>query len=191
MNVGNAEKGLKRMLKDAGVDPARPPLLETWNVFKTFAVLPVEGVGPDSDDDLLLFQWGCYDWGGKGERFNVDFLRQFTVYSRGGGYDHMEQLHCTFFFEPTPGLRALGSDNEWSGRSLDAWFAQIEELPAFTMPTQSGTPSLSPESSRSGSKDFGVHSGALAQRSVPHPELPVGFTHVRQVDGSALRPVES
>lgn len=143
MNVGSAETTLKRMLKDAGVDLARPLLLGTWNVFKVFAALPVEGVGQDSDDDLLLFQWGCYDWrDGKGERFNVDFLRQFTVYSRDGDYDHMEQLHCTFFFEPTPELQALGSDSEWSGRSLDVWFAQVEELPAFTVPANSGVPLL-------------------------------------------------
>lgn len=131
------------MLKDAGVDAARPQLQDTWNVFKRFAALPVGGVGPDPEDDLLLFQWDSYDWhDGKGERFNVDFLRQFTIYSRRGDYDHMEQLHCTFFFEPTPELRALGSGDKWSGGSLDAWFAQIEELPAFTVPKQAGVPLL-------------------------------------------------
>ncbi len=50
------------MLEDAGVDARRPQLLEIWNVFKMFAVMPVEGAGPHPEDDLLLFQWGCYDW---------------------------------------------------------------------------------------------------------------------------------
>ena len=120
------------MLKEAGVDPSRPRPLETWTVFKAFAALPVEGTGPDPDDDLLLFQWGTFDWGDRrGEHFEVDFLRQFSVYSRGNAYDHMEQLHCTFSFEPSDGLRSLGSGDRWRYGSLEQWVDEVEAFPVF------------------------------------------------------------
>jgi len=132
VNVRSAEKELKKMLRDAGLDASRPDVLGTWEVFKRFASLPVEGHGPAPEDDLFLFQWGTHDWGDeRGEHFEVDFLRQFTLYSRRGDYDHMEQLHCTFSLNPTPGLRTVGGGEEWSGPSLDHWFAKVEEHPSF------------------------------------------------------------
>jgi hypothetical protein len=99
---------------------------------KSFARLPVDGHGPAPDDDLFLFQLGTFDWGDeRGEHFEVGFLRQFALYSRRGDYDHMAQLHCTFSFDPTSELRAMGGGDEWSGRSLDDWFANVEQLPSF------------------------------------------------------------
>jgi hypothetical protein len=43
----------------------------------------------------------------------------------------MEQLQCTFYFEPTDDLRALDAGDEWVVGDLASGFAEIEALPVF------------------------------------------------------------
>jgi len=131
MNYNDAERTLKDMLRQAGVNLATPEPLTTWTTFKQFAALPVEGVDPVGGD-TLLFQWGNYDWhDGNGERFEIDFLRQFGIITPDGEYDHMEQLHCTFLFELTDDLRQLERGEEWIDDDLERGFAKVEAFPVF------------------------------------------------------------
>jgi hypothetical protein len=120
------------MLASRGVDLARPDPTRTWEVFQAFAEIPIEDL-PGEDADDFLFEYGIYDWG-DGEYFNWGFCRQFTLYD-GEEYDHMEQLHCTFYYEPTPALREVGSDDLWCGESLSQWVAQVELMPGFAAPS--------------------------------------------------------
>lgn len=127
-----AEQTLKEMLGAAGVDVGAPEPMGAWRVFREFAELPVEDVASE-DGDMVLFQWGTHDWGdGRGERFEIDFLRQFTI-EDAGEYDHMEQLHCTFEFEPTEALRDLGSGEHWIAGDLADGLDRVEALPIFTV----------------------------------------------------------
>jgi hypothetical protein len=60
--------------------------------------------------DMLLYQWGCYDWG-EGESFEFDITRQFID---GAGEDEdIRQLSLTFQFRPTKSLRKLKDGNRW------------------------------------------------------------------------------
>jgi hypothetical protein len=63
------------------------------------------------DADMLLFQWGTYDWG-TGEHFSFNLTRQLIV-SEDAEDEDIWQLSFTFEFEPDSGLRALGSGNQW------------------------------------------------------------------------------
>ena len=121
------------MLGQSGVDLGAPDLLKAWFVFKAFAAMPVDGVDAE-DGDMCLFAWGVYDWhDSKGERFQIDFTRQFSVNDDAGEYDHMEQLHCSFYFEPTEWLRAYGAGSIWIAKELAKGFAEVEALPIFTL----------------------------------------------------------
>ncbi|HZS24691.1 MAG TPA: hypothetical protein VFA30_06840 [Gaiellaceae bacterium] len=136
MRYEDGETTLKALLRERGVDLGDPDPLATWTTFKEFAAMPAmpaEGVDPDGGD-MVLFQWGVYDWyDGNGERFEIDFTRQFSILTRRGDYDHMEQLHCTFQYEPTEELRALGAGDEWIVGDLDAGFGNVESLPVFAV----------------------------------------------------------
>jgi hypothetical protein len=144
MRASDAEQRLKEMLSAAGVDVGAPEPMVTWQVFKQFAALPVEDVASE-DGDMCLFQWGTYDWGdGRGERFEISFLRQFTI-EDDGEYDHMEQLHCTFEFEPTESLRGLGSGEHWIADDLADGLGRIEALPIFAVLRE---PPLPPRAAR-------------------------------------------
>jgi hypothetical protein len=70
--------------------------------------------------DMLLFQWGTYDWG-TGEHFAFNLTRQLIV--GDGEDDDIWQLSLTFEFELDNELRALRGGNKWCG--------SLPELPEF------------------------------------------------------------
>ena len=80
-------------------------------MFAFYESVPAEGcAGPDRD--MLLFQWGTYDWGA-GRFFEVNLTRQFIEQGADEDDDAMSQLGLTYRFEPTPGREALGEGNRW------------------------------------------------------------------------------
>jgi len=84
-----------------------------------------DGCAVSSDRDMLLFQWGTYDWG-QGRFFNFDITRQFTQTGENPtdpDDNTMSQLKLTFYYCPNPILEALKSGNRWCHSP--------EELPEF------------------------------------------------------------
>ncbi len=75
-----------------------------------YNAVPVEGCSGASGD-MLLFQWGTFDWGG-GKNFELDVTRQF-IESELQDDDAISQLHLTFAFHPNQELVALGEGNCW------------------------------------------------------------------------------
>jgi len=128
--VEEGELILDAMLKDALPDVANPTVESVWRVFKEFCLMPA-----DCQSDMFLFECGVFDYTGT-EMFHFSFVRQFGVYESDedddGEYDHIEQLHCEFLFEPTEELRkwniSLWADEE---APLEDWFAEVESLPIF------------------------------------------------------------
>ena len=132
VRVDQAEERLRTLLSNAELDLERLEPASTWKVFKAFAAEPIEGVGPNHEDDMCLFEAGVYDWyDGKGSRFNWSLCRQFSFYDAGGEYDHMEQLRCALYFAPTSELEQLQCDGLWSGPDLAQWIAEVEGQAAF------------------------------------------------------------
>jgi hypothetical protein len=74
----------------------------------------------ERDGDMLLFQWGSYDWG-SGRHFEFDITRQLIA-GRSEDED-IWQLHLTFEFAPSEELTALGAGNRWCRRP--------DDVPAF------------------------------------------------------------
>jgi hypothetical protein len=67
-----------------------------------------EGCEIDEDGDMLLYQWGCYDWG-QGEYFDFNITRQFM----DAAGEKIQQLSLAFKFKPTDSLRNLADGNRW------------------------------------------------------------------------------
>jgi hypothetical protein len=119
----------------AALDAGAPG--RAWEAFKRFGAMPVEGMSPEEHSDGLLFQAGYMD-GLVEPTFFFDMTRQFIFHDADGEYDGMEQLSCTFSFEPLPELRPL-SVSVWSfDLSLDGFYELVEELPAFRVPVDGG-----------------------------------------------------
>ncbi len=78
------------------------------------------GLSFERDADMLLYQWGTYDWG-RGESFELNITRQLILYE--GDDQDIWQLRLTFNFKPTDTLRDL--------RRGDRWCANPGELAEF------------------------------------------------------------
>lgn len=111
-------RALANFIGDAGCsfqDAAPREVLERTMDF--YARQGMRGLAVDPQSDMLLFQYGCYDWvDGKGERFEVDLVRQFIAADRA---ETISQLHVTLYFAPDPALRRLGSNERWCENPAD------------------------------------------------------------------------
>lgn len=79
-----------------------------------------EDCDPGTDRDMLLFQWGTYDWG-KGPRFEFDVTRQLML-PHGDPEDvdeNLWQLHVTLRLAPSADLRGLGRGDRWCHSVVD------------------------------------------------------------------------
>jgi len=111
MTPDTATEAFATTLATKGLDvrqlaPARgiSEMLMFFRDIRSDGCVPVNG-------DMLLFQWGTYDWG-SGSHFEVDITRQFIAADREDD-DAISQLHLTYRFTPTFLLRSHGSGNRW------------------------------------------------------------------------------
>lgn len=71
----------------------------------------------EEDGDLLLFQYGIYDWG-KGSFFEVDFTRQYYESFPETDDHSIFQQSFTFYFDPAK-FSEVPSFNIWSNDCAD------------------------------------------------------------------------
>jgi hypothetical protein len=118
MKLTNALEEFERHLGGAGGNRTpSSPLAGIERMLAFYKEVRADDVDLDADGDMLLFQWGTYDWG-SGEMFEVDITRQLI---RGSGEDDdIWQLHLTYRFPPAEPLRAIGKGNRWCARPDDA-----------------------------------------------------------------------
>jgi hypothetical protein len=83
--------------------------------------------------DMLLYQWGMYDWG-QGNHFELDITRQLILADRED--EEIWQLSLTFLFAPSPALHALHAGSRWC-HSVE----ECDELRTFILSTSAYTTS--------------------------------------------------
>jgi len=84
-------------------------------MFDFYKQIRAEGCINPVDRDMLLFQWGTYDWG-QGLNFQLDVTRQFIMQGddpNDPDDDVMSQLQLTFYYQPTPVLAELSKGTHW------------------------------------------------------------------------------
>ena len=65
----------------------------------------------DEDADMLLYQWGTYDWG-QGRSFELNITRQL-IFNASGEDDDIWQLSLTFKYVPSSEFGVIGTGNKW------------------------------------------------------------------------------
>lgn len=83
------------------------------------------------DGDMLLYQWGTYDWGA-GRHFELNITRQFIEADLQDD-DAISQLSLTFRFAPSLSLDGLGAGNIWfeGARAATLVREQMHDHPAL------------------------------------------------------------
>lgn len=121
MKPQDAEKEFRAFLLQRGTSLERlDPLVGLSTMVAFYREVRGQGLRFEHDEDMLLFQWGCYERN-DGVTFDFDITRQLIFDEPEEG--SIWQLHLSFYFDPTDDLRALGNSNRWC-ESLDA-------LPSF------------------------------------------------------------
>jgi hypothetical protein len=69
----------------------------------------------ECSDDMLLYQWGSYDWG-SGKRFELNITRQFIEAALEDD-DAISQLSLTYRYNPSTVFDALGAGSCWEDES--------------------------------------------------------------------------
>ena len=112
MRANSSKAALESMLVHSGTDLQQLSVKDGFSMMLDFyrhqraADCLIE-----ADGDMLLFEWGAYDWG-SGEVFSMKLTRQLIDESDGED-EHIWQLSLAFRFPPTARLRNLGSGNQW------------------------------------------------------------------------------
>ena len=121
MKPQNAEKEFRAFLLRRGTSLERLNALVGLDAMVAFyREVRGQGLRFEHDEDMLLFQWGCYERN-NGVAFDFDITRQLIFDEPEEG--SIWQLSLSFHFDPIDDLRALGNSNRWC-ESLDA-------LPSF------------------------------------------------------------
>lgn len=86
----------------------------------------------EPEGDMLLFQYGVYNWG-SGPCFEVDLTRQFVEVERDDDDNVFSQFHLTCYYAADERLTALGKDNRWCSdlSNLDQFAAWVRGHPVL------------------------------------------------------------
>jgi hypothetical protein len=95
-----------------------------------------KGLASGEQSDMLLYQWGVYDWG-QGEHFEFDLTRQFIEAGKRDD-DAISQLRITAYFDPTEECRAIRAGNQWckAVNEVESLRRFIEGSAAYTLAIQ-------------------------------------------------------
>lgn len=112
MKANQAKRALETLIENAVPD------LNELNADQAVTVMldfyrdqRAEDCDLEADGDMLLYQWGTYDWG-SGRFFEFDLTRQFITGSDVDD-DDIWQLSLKFEFTPTDELLLLKDGNRW------------------------------------------------------------------------------
>ncbi len=90
----------------------------------------------EADGDMLLFQWGTYDWG-NGKYFNIDITRQIMedIDDPDEQAGTIQQLSVSLLFVPDIQSEAIGSGNQWCNTpdKLDEFENYINNSKAYKL----------------------------------------------------------
>lgn len=90
-----------------------------------------DAIDVDENGDMLLFQWGTYDFG-RGPVLVYDLTRQFIVNDSDDDDGAIWQLNCELHYAALPEIESLGEDSDWcsSPSELDDFRSLIAASPA-------------------------------------------------------------
>lgn len=84
------------------------------------------------ESDMLLFQFGIYDWGA-GPFFEIDITRQFIELKRDDDEYVYSQFRLTCRYSPSDEMAAFGGEERWCSdvSELESFAAWVEGHPVL------------------------------------------------------------
>lgn len=123
MQPSESKDRLEKLIAESGIALAALTAVDATRLMLEFYRNIRAADCPADGGDMLLFQWGAYDFG-EGETFQYDITRQFTL-SGSQSDEGMSQLSLTVHFAAIEPLRALKGDRWCSSSGQATEFEQF------------------------------------------------------------------
>lgn len=121
------EKIVADKLRNSTITPdvAIQSIKEFYDTFKH----PKIDADENPDDDMLLFQYGNYDWSGTSKKFEFNVTRQIAMTDD----DEFFQFSFTIYYENNYDTAKIESFNLWSEdfESIESWLNEIKETDGY------------------------------------------------------------
>ncbi|MBI1185668.1 hypothetical protein GC194_15480 [bacterium] len=126
MEIIKPSKSKKYLKKELGKVQNQQEALDRFICF--FHKYKIKAELEHEEEDMLLCQYGTYDWTGKGENYEFNLTRQFEIPND----DEFLQLRLTLFYKPET-VGEIEADNSWSTdfKNLDDWINHIKSTVGF------------------------------------------------------------
>jgi hypothetical protein len=104
MRATDADTNFRSRLRRQGIDLDDTAPQQGFDALLDFyREVRADDVVLEDSGDMLLYQWGTYDWG-EGKHFELNLTRQLIV--EPGGDDNIWQLSLTYHFDATDDLES-------------------------------------------------------------------------------------
>jgi hypothetical protein len=122
MQIADAPCSLRRYLEQRSLvlERTAPATLLAAIVDWYQSVRAQDATPLEEDGDMLLLQWGTYDWG-EGPTFQYNLTRQLVAATDDVDDQEIWQLGLTAHFNATEELAQLGSANQWCGSPSECY----------------------------------------------------------------------
>ena len=126
MEIIKPSKSKKYLKKELGKVQNPQEALDRFISF--FRKYKIKAELEHEEEDMLLYQYGTYDWTGKGGNYEFNLTRQFEIPND----DEFLQLSLTLFYKPET-VGEIEADNSWSTdfNNLEDWIDHIKSTVGF------------------------------------------------------------
>ena len=126
MTIIKPSESKKYLKKELGTIRSPQDALDRFLSF--FLKYKIKAQPEHEEEDMLLYQYGTYDWTGKGGMYEFNLTRQFEIPND----EEFLQLSLTLLYRPDM-IGEIEADNSWSTdfENLEAWTTHIKSTPGF------------------------------------------------------------
>ena len=133
IDVKDSKKTLEQIVKSYITDNNITPETALTSILDFYKNYKTDTESENTDDDMLLFQYGTYDWDGTGKKFEFNLTRQII----DPNDEEYHQVKLTLYYNAAD-IGEIESFNLWSidRPTIDDWKKVIMETEGFNRATK-------------------------------------------------------
>ena len=133
IDVTDSKKTLEQIVNSNIADDNITPETALTSIIDFYRNYNTDIGSENADDDMLLFQYGTYDWDGSGGKFEFNLTRQIA----DPDDEEFHQVKLTLYYKPED-IGEIESFNLWSidKPTIDDWQKNIKDTEGFKRATK-------------------------------------------------------
>jgi hypothetical protein len=133
IDVTDSKKTLEQIVNSNITDDNITPETALTSILEFYKNYKTKSGSENADDDILLFQYGTYDWDGNGGKFEFNLTRQIV----DPDDEEYHQVKLTLYYKIAD-IGQIESFNLWSidKPTIEDWRKEIKETEGFKRATK-------------------------------------------------------